>query len=182
VEQEFGALSVADADGFYAAVNRVNKGYIRTEADEVQYNLHIMLRFDLERALIRGILNADDLEEAWNTRFEADFGYKVDKPANGVLQDVHWSVGLFGYFPTYALGNIYAGCLHKTLRADLPDLDAQLGAGDTRAATYWLNSRLQRFGALRGPAQTIAHACGFTPDEEPLMAYLEAKFKELYRL
>lgn len=182
VEQEFGALSVADADGFYAAVNCVNKGYIRTEADEVQYNLHIMLRFDLERALIRGILNADDLEEAWNTRFEADFGYKVDKPANGVLQDVHWSVGLFGYFPTYALGNIYAGCLHKTLRADLPDLDAQLGAGDTRAATYWLNSRLQRFGALRGPAQTIAHACGFTPDEEPLMAYLEAKFKELYRL
>ncbi len=182
MEQEFGPLSVTDTDAFYAAVNRVNKGYIRTEADEVQYNLHIMLRFDLERALIRGSLSADDLEEAWNTRFEADFGYPVDKPANGVLQDVHWSVGLFGYFPTYALGNLYAGCLHKTLRADLPDLDTQLAAGDTRAATEWLNTRLQQFGALRGPSETISQACGFTPDEEPLMAYLEAKFTELYRL
>jgi len=182
MEQEFGTLSVADADAFYAAVNRVNTGYIRTEADEVQYNLHIMLRFDLERALIRGTLDADDLEAAWNTRFEADFGYKVDKPANGVLQDVHWSVGLFGYFPTYALGNIYAGCLYKTLRADLPDLDAALAEGDTQAATRWLNTRLQQFGAVRGPTQTISHACGFTPDEEPLMAYLEDKFTELYSL
>lgn len=182
MEQEFGALSVADADGFYAAANRVNTGYIRTEADEVQYNLHIMLRFDLERALIRGALEANDLEEAWNTRFEADFGYQVDKPANGVLQDVHWSVGLFGYFPTYALGNIYAGCLYQTLRADLPDLDAQLSAGDTSAATGWLKARLQKFGALRAPRQTIANACGFDPDEGPLMDYLEAKFSELYRL
>lgn len=182
MEQEFGALSVADADGFYAAANRVNKGYIRTEADEVQHNLHIMLRFDLERALIRGSLDADDLEEAWNTRFEADFGYPVDKPANGVLQDVHWSVGLFGYFPTYALGNIYAGCLYQTLHADLPDLDAQLAVGDTSAATGWLNTRLQKFGALHGPRQTIANACGFDPDEEPLMSYLEAKFSQLYKL
>ncbi|ATX66781.1 carboxypeptidase M32 [Roseinatronobacter bogoriensis] len=182
MEQEFGALSVADADGFYAAANRVNTGYIRTEADEVQYNLHIMLRFDLERALIRGALEAGDLEEAWNTRFEADFGYPVDRPANGVLQDVHWSVGLFGYFPTYALGNIYAGCLYQTLRADLPDLDAQLSAGDTSAATGWLNARLQKFGALNGPRQTIANACGFDPDEGPLMDYLEAKFTELYKL
>ena len=182
MEQEFGALSVADADGFYAAANRVNTGYIRTEADEVQYNLHIMLRFDLERALIRGALEAGDLEEAWNTRFEADFGYPVDKPANGVLQDVHWSVGLFGYFPTYALGNIYAGCLYQTLRADLPDLDAQLNTGDTSAATGWLKARLQKFGALRGPRQTIANACGFDPDEGPLMDYLEAKFTELYKL
>ena len=180
--QEFGALSLPDADAFYAAVNRVNSGYIRTEADEVQYNLHIMLRFDLERALIRGTLDAEDLEEAWNTRFEADFGYPVDTPANGVLQDVHWSVGLFGYFPTYALGNIYAGCLYQTLSADLPDLGPALEQGETSAATAWLRARLQRFGALRGPRDTIAHACGFAPDEAPLLAYLEAKFAEIYRL
>ncbi len=180
--QEFGALSVADTDAFYAAVNRVNRGYIRTESDEVQYNLHIMLRFDLERALMRGQLEADDLEEAWNTRFEADFGYKVDQPAHGVLQDVHWSVGLFGYFPTYALGNVYAGCLYQALRADQPELDAQLAQGDTSAATIWLRDRVQRFGALRAPRATIAHACGFEPDEGPLMDYLEAKFTELYRL
>jgi len=180
--QEFGALSVPDAEAFYAAANRVTKGYIRTEADEVQYNLHIMLRFDLERALIRGQLEARDLEEAWNTRFEADFGYPVDKPANGVLQDVHWSVGLFGYFPTYALGNIYAGCLYQSLSADLPDLAQDLARGEAVAATAWLRTRLQRFGALRGPRDTIAHACGFAPDEGPLMDYLEAKFSELYKL
>lgn len=180
--QEFGALSLAEPDAFYAAVNRVNRGYIRTESDEVQYNLHIMLRFDLERALMRGQLEADDLEDAWNTRFEADFGYPVDQPAHGVLQDVHWSVGLFGYFPTYALGNLYAGCLYHALRADVPELDTQLAQGDTSAATGWLRERVQRFGALRTPRATIAHACGFEPDEVPLMDYLEAKFAELYRL
>ena len=180
--QEFGALSIDDAESFYAAVNRVNTGYIRTEADEIQYNLHIMLRFDLERDLMRGKLDAADLEEAWKTRFESDFGYPVDRPSHGVLQDVHWSVGLFGYFPTYALGNVYAGCLHQSLRADVPDLDVQLAQGDTSAATGWLREKLQRFGALRAPRDTIAHACGFTPDEGPLMDYLEAKFRALYRL
>ncbi|MCC5957679.1 MAG: carboxypeptidase M32 [Natronohydrobacter sp.] len=180
--QEFGPLSLPDADSFYAAVNRVTRGYIRTEADEVQYNLHIMLRFDLERALIGGTLAPEDLEEAWNTRFEADFGYPVDKPANGVLQDVHWAVGLFGYFPTYALGNLYAGCLHQALRQDLPDLDTHLRAGDLRPATDWLRERLQRFGALRTPRDTIRAACGAEPDAEPLLDYLEAKFRALYRL
>ncbi len=179
---EFGALAIADAEAFYAAVNRVTKGYIRTEADEVQYNLHIMLRFDLERALIRGDLSPNALEEAWNARFQEDFGYPVDKPANGVLQDVHWAVGLFGYFPTYALGNLYAGCLHKAMRVALPDLDAQLRAGDLAPATGWLHENLQRFGALRSPRDTIANACGFAPDADPLMVYLEEKFSALYRL
>lgn len=182
MEQEFGALSVADVEAFYAAVNCVQKGYIRTEADEVQYNLHIMLRFDLERDLIRGKLDADALEEAWNSRFKADFGYPVDRPGNGVLQDVHWSVGLFGYFPTYALGNLYAGCLYQALCAALPGLESDLAQGDTSAATGWLRENLQQVGALRGPRDTIAHACGFTPDEGPLLDYLEAKFTALYRL
>ncbi len=180
--ETFGPLNVSDADGLYAAANRVTRGYIRTEADEVQYNLHIMLRFDLERALIHGTLAPDDLEEAWNTRFKADFGIPVDRPANGVLQDVHWSVGLFGYFPTYALGNLYAGCLHKALRADLPDLDAQLAAGDLAQATGWLREKLQRHGALRPPRATIEAACGFAPDAGPLLDYLETKFRALYRL
>ncbi|MGD9863345.1 MAG: carboxypeptidase M32, partial [Pseudodonghicola sp.] len=118
--ETYGDIGVGDAEAFYAAVNRVHPGYIRTEADEVQYNLHIMLRFDLERALMEGDLQVADLEAAWNDRFEADFGYAVDKPSNGVLQDVHWSVGLFGYFPTYALGNVYAGCLHAALRRAVP--------------------------------------------------------------
>ena len=178
----FGDFGIADADSFHRAVNRVRPGFIRTEADEVHYNLHILMRFDLERALIGGDLAVADLPEAWNERFEADFGVAVDRPSNGVLQDVHWSVGLFGYFPTYTLGNVYAGCLMKALRKAVPDLDEQLARGETAGATGWLRENLQRFGSLRPPRETIAHACGFAPTEAPLLDYLEEKFGALYGL
>ena len=125
----FGEFGVNDADAFHAAVNRVSPGFIRTEADEVQYNLHVMLRFDLERALISGDLAVGDLEAAWNDRFAADFGVVVERPSQGMLQDVHWSVGLFGYFPTYSLGNVYAGCLHRALRDDRARSGRSSGAG-----------------------------------------------------
>jgi carboxypeptidase Taq len=178
----FGTPPAHDPDAFYAAVNRVQPGFIRTEADEVHYNLHIMMRFDLERALIAGDLAPGDLEGAWNDRFCADFGVPVERPSQGMLQDVHWSVGLFGYFPTYTLGNVYAGCLHAALRRDLPGLDDDLARGDTTAATGWLRDRVQRHGGLFRPAEVIAAACGSEPDEAPLLAYLEAKFRALYRL
>lgn len=178
----FGDIGVEDADAFHAAVNRVQPGFIRTEADEVHYNLHVMMRFDLERALIRGDLAVGDLEAAWNDRFAADFGVAVDRPSHGMLQDVHWSVGLFGYFPTYSLGNVYAGCLHRALRADIPDLDDHLARGEAAPATAWLREKVQRHGGLRTPRDTIAHACGFDPDEGPLLDYIEAKFSAIYGL
>jgi len=161
-------------------VNRVNSGYIRTEADEIHYNLHVLLRFDLERAMIAGDLSVTDLPDAWNERFEADFGVAVDKPSNGCLQDVHWSVGLFGYFPTYSLGNVYAGCLNKAMHDALPDLDAELALGETAAATGWLQENVQRYGGLYKPREVIAQACGFEPSEAPLLEYLEAKFGAIY--
>ncbi|MQQ07163.1 carboxypeptidase M32 [Epibacterium sp. SM1979] len=178
----FGDFGVPDAEAFYAAVNSVHNGYIRTEADELQYNLHVMLRFDLERDLMSGALDVRDLEEAWNARFASDFGYAVDKPSNGCLQDVHWSVGLFGYFPTYSLGNVYAGCLYEALRAAVPDLDTQLAQGDTSAATTWLGDNLQQHGALRTPLATIEHACGHAPNHSALISYLKTKFADLYDL
>jgi carboxypeptidase Taq len=177
---EFGDMGLADADAFYAAVNRVTPGFIRTEADEVQYNLHIMMRFDLERDLIAGRLEVAGLEEAWNARFAADFGVAVPRPSQGVLQDVHWSVGLMGYFPTYALGNVYAGCLHAAMRQDLPDLDANLAVGDVRPALDWLRDKVQRHGALMEPAEVITRACGAAPTPEALLAYLEQKFGAIY--
>ncbi len=180
--ERFGALNVGNADGFYQAVNRVQPGYIRTEADEVHYNLHIMMRFDLERALVRGDLSVNDLEAAWNDRFYADFGVAVDRPSNGMLQDVHWSVGLFGYFPTYTLGNVYAGCLNTAMRSAIPDLDEAFARGETQGATEWLRENVQRFGGLRTPRDTIANACGFEPTEAPLLDYLEAKFRAIYGL
>jgi len=182
MRDEFGDFGVPDAETFYRVVNRVNAGYIRTEADELQYNLHVMLRFDLERALIAGDLTVKDLEAAWNDRFKSDFGYAVDKPSNGILQDVHWSAGLFGYFPTYSLGNVYAGCLHDALRAAVPDLENDLAKGDTSRATGWLRANLQTHGGLYEPAETIEKAAGSAPSERPLLAYLSAKFSDLYGL
>jgi carboxypeptidase Taq len=178
----FGDFGIADEDAFYRAANRVGQGFIRTESDEVQYNLHVLLRFDLEQALMRGDLQVGDLEAAWNDRFLHDFGFAVDRPSNGLLQDVHWSVGLFGYFPTYSLGNLYAGCLHEALRRDLPDLDASLARGEAAPATAWLRDRLQRHGGLREPRATIAHATGTEPSEAPLLDYLDAKFAGIYAL
>ena len=178
----FGDFGIADEDAFYKAVNRLHNGYIRTEADEVQYNLHVLLRFDLERALIARDIEVDDLEAAWNERFEADFGFAVDRPSNGVLQDVHWSVGLFGYFPTYSLGNVYAGCLNAAMRAAVPDLDAALARGDTSPATTWLRDNLQTHGGLYAPREVITRACGQAPTEGPLLDYLETKFSDIYGL
>ncbi|MGP9804158.1 carboxypeptidase M32 [Paracoccus sp. NSM] len=178
----FDGLNIADADAFYATVNRVTPGFIRTEADEVQYNLHIMMRFDLERDLIAGRLDVRDLPEAWNARFLADFGAAVDRPANGVLQDVHWSVGLFGYFPTYALGNVYAGCLNEALRKAVPDLDDALAQGDATPGTEWLRENLQRHGGLMEPATLVEQASDCSVSPEPLLTYLERKFTRIYAL
>lgn len=182
MQAHFGDMNVTDADAFYAAVNRVQSGYIRTEADEIHYNLHVLLRFDLERALISGDLAVNDLEAAWNDRFEVDFGIKVDKASNGCLQDVHWPVGLIGYFPTYSLGNVYAGCLNVAMRKAVPDVDASLAKGDASPATNWLRENLQQHGGLFEPAEVITRASGAAPSEGPLLDYLEAKFEALYNL
>lgn len=181
IEARFGATGLSPRD-FYRAVNAVHRGFIRTEADELQYNLHVMLRFDLERAMIAGDLQVADLEAAWNERFEADFGYAVPGPAKGCLQDVHWSVGLFGYFPTYSVGNLYAGCLFEAMQAARPALQEELAAGDLSGATAWLRENVQTHGGLYQPRELIAKATGAEPSAAPLLTYLERKFRDLYAL
>ncbi len=176
----FGDFGIADEDAFFAAANRFSCGFIRTEADEVDYNLHVLLRFDLERDLVGARIEARDAEEAWNERFRADFGVSVDRPSNGVLQDVHWSEGLFGYFPTYALGNVYAGCLHAAMTREVPGLGNALADGATRPASRWLGERIHRFGSLLEPRDLIEGATGEAPSEAPLLDYLDAKFGEIY--
>lgn len=178
--QYFGEIGVEDPWSFYSAVNRVSRGFIRTESDEVQYNLHIMLRYGLERDLIDGAIEAGDLEEAWNRRFLADFGFEVDVPSNGILQDIHWPYGLFGYFPTYAVGNIYAASLHGAMRRDLPELDRSMATGNLGPATEWLSRSVQEAGSLHEPHELMLRATGEPVTEKPLLTYLEGKFGELY--
>ncbi len=176
----FGDFGLSSPDELFAAVNRVEAGYIRTEADEVHYNLHVLMRFDLERALISGDLQPVDLEAAWNERFEADFGVGVDKPSNGVLQDVHWSCGLFGYFPTYSLGNIFAGELFVTMGKAIPDMSERISRGDLGALSKWLNENVHQSGHVYPAQELMLKICNKVPDELALANYLEAKFGSLY--
>jgi len=182
MKDAYGDFGVSDEDTFYKNVNRVSDGYIRTEADELQYNLHIMLRYDLERALVAGDLIVEDLEAAWNDRFEADFGYKVDRASHGVLQDVHWSEALFGYFPTYSLGNVYAGCLYEKMTEDVPNLESDLEKGDLSRATSWLKDALQQHGSRYPARELMSRACGKEPSVGPLVNYIKRKFSDIYDL
>ena len=168
----FGNFGIEDPETFYKCVNRVGSGYIRTEADELQYNLHVMMRFDLEKLLISGDLNVSDVEDAWNERFKADFGYEVEKPSQGILQDVHWAAGAFGYFPTYTLGNVYAGCLFQKMKDEISDLDASLSTGNLNQATAWLCDNVQVYGSLFEPRATIEKAIGAEVTVKPLLNYL----------
>ncbi len=180
MRDRFGEIGLDNPATFTRAVNAVQPGFIRTEADEIHYNLHIMLRFDLERALISGNLPVTEVEAAWNDRFQSDFGMAINRPSNGMLQDVHWAAGLFGYFPTYTLGNVYAGCLYKALRADVPSLDDRLAQGDPLPAIEWLTKRVHRFGGLRPPQDTIVNATGAAISAAPLLDYLDEKYAAIH--
>ena len=182
VSSRFPDLNLRGPDELYAAVNHVQTGFVRTEADEVHYNLHVLLRFELELELIDGSLETEDLEETWNVRFERDFGIAPPNARLGVLQDVHWSAGLIGYFPTYSLGNIYSACLDEAMRADLPDRDAMVRTGETAPILDWLRSRVHNRGRLLSPQELIAEATGKEPSTRPLIDYLATKFGALYEL
>ncbi len=175
----FGDIGLAGPEALYRAANAVETGFIRTEADEVHYNLHVMLRFDIERALIAGDLAVADLPVAWDDRFEADFGRRPPDASQGVLQDVHWSVGAFGYFPTYTFGNVYAAELDAAMRAATPDLDDRVAAGDFAPVVDWLRPRIHRRGRMVPPARLIAEATGRDADPATLVAALGAKYGAL---
>jgi len=182
LKKAFPQIDIKGADALYAIVNRVENGYIRTEADEVHYNLHILLRYELERELILGNLEVDQIEEAWNSLFLRDFGREVPDPGMGVLQDVHWSAGLFGYFPTYSIGNIYAACIDQAMRRDLPDRDDLVRSGTNAAILEWLRDRIHGKGRLLRAPKLIEEATGQPPSNRPLLDYLDNKFGELYDL
>ncbi len=177
-----GELSDLDPDRLYRAVNRVKPSYIRVEADEATYALHIILRYELEQGMIDGTLAVRDLPEAWNARFEEYFGISVDNDVDGVLQDVHWSAGLIGYFPTYALGNLIAGQLWERVHVDLPDLEAQLAAGELGPLREWLGERVHRHGAKFTTAELLAREAGGPMTVTPFTNYLKAKLGDVYGL
>ena len=155
---------------------------IRVEADELTYDLHIMLRVELERALLSGDLAVKDLPEAWNARIRSDLGLEVPDDAHGALQDIHWSAGLFGSFPTYTLGNVMASQFYAAAQQALPNLDAELDAGNYALLRDWLTEQLYQYGRTYTPHELLTRVTGGGLDPEPYFKYLDGKFASVYRL
>ena len=175
-------LAKVDPESFYRALNKVEPSLIRTEADEATYNLHIMLRFELEVALMQGSLSVHDLPAAWNQKYQEYLGITPPDDAHGVLQDIHWSDGYFGYFPTYTLGNLIACQLWEKIRQDLPDLDRSIAAKDFQPLLGWLRSHIHQHGAKFEPMELLERVTGRRLTAEPYLTYLRTKFGEIYAL
>jgi carboxypeptidase Taq len=181
LREHFGEqLGDVDAEALYRAANRVEPSLIRVEADELTYNLHIALRFELEVEIFEERLELADLPDAWNERMETYLGIQVPDDAHGVLQDVHWGAGAFGYFPTYSLGNVIAGQLWDSAQRAMPDLEERIERGELAELNAWLRESLYRHGSCFEPLELIERVVGGPLDVGPLVAHLDAKFGELY--
>jgi carboxypeptidase Taq len=169
-------------DDFYKAVNKVEPSLIRVEADEATYNLHIMLRLEIEIGLLEGEFKVKELPEVWNTRFKKYLGITPKNDAEGVLQDVHWSFGLFGYFSTYALGNLISLQIWEKVNSEIPNLEDQIRAGDFTALLSWLQDKVYRHGKKFEPQELVERVTGSKIDGGPYIKYLNKKFGEIYGL
>ncbi len=177
----FGAeLDSLQAQRLYYAANRVEPSFIRVEADEATYGLHVILRFELEQELIDGRLAVSELPEAWNARYKAYLGLDVPDDAHGVLQDVHWSTGAIGYFPTYALGNLIAGQLWERAHRDMPELDERLAAGELGPLREWLREHIHRHGSKFSMPELLERVVGGPIEVTPFVNYLKDKLSGVY--
>jgi len=180
VQEAFPAkLGAVSLERFHRAVNRTRRSYIRVDADETTYGLHVMLRFDLEQDLISGRLAVKDLSEAWNARFAELIGLDVPDDARGVLQDSHWSGGGFGYFPTYLVGSVISVQIWEKLREAIPDVEEQIERGEFAELHTWLRENLYALGRKLTPAETIERVVGGPIDPEPYLGYLREKLATL---
>lgn len=177
-----GPLEGVDLDAFLRAINVVRPTLIRVEADELTYSLHVIVRFELELALIDGSLDVADLPQAWAAKYSDMLGIEVPDDVRGVLQDIHWSEGIIGYFPTYAIGNVLAAQLWRALRCDLPQLDDDLRAGEYGDLRAWLVEKVHRHGRRLTPAELIQQAVGGSLDPAPMLEHLATKYRALYGL
>lgn len=170
-----------DVETFARALNKVQPSLIRIEADEVTYNLHIIIRYELERAMVNGEVAVEALPGMWNAKYREYLGIEPDTDSKGILQDIHWTGG-FGYFPTYTLGNLYAAQIFHTLHNVFPDFDARLAQGDTHFVLRWLEEHMYAWGAMYQPEELVQHVTGEKPNPEYFVRYLTNKFEAIYKL
>ncbi|WP_438492049.1 carboxypeptidase M32 [Paenibacillus sp. IHBB 3054] len=175
-------LTNVEVEDFYRAINSVANSFIRIEADELTYNLHIIVRYEIEKLIFNEGLEVKDLPKVWNAKYQEYLGITPPTDALGVLQDVHWSGGDFGYFASYSLGNMYAAQILNTLRKELPEFDAQIAEGNLLPIKEWLTDKIYRYGSALTPSQIIEQVTGEPLNPDYLADYLEAKYTELYKL
>jgi len=173
-------LDTLELEPFVNAINTVKPSKIRIEADEVTYNLHIIIRFQIEQDLFADKIKINELPEVWNQKYQDQLGLKIEDTAEGAMQDTHWASGYFGYFPTYALGNIYSGQILAKIQQDIPDWRTQLAQGNLQNITSWLIRNIQSQGNLYDPADLIKNAVGKELDSEDYLRYLGEKYSVLY--
>ncbi len=169
-------------DTFYATLNHVAPSLIRTEADEVTYNLHIIMRFELEKELIEGRLNAKDLPHAWHKKIKEYLGITVPNDSQGVLQDIHWASGLFGYFPTYALGNLYAAQFFATAEQAMPKLEQDMATGNVQPLREWLREHIHLHGKAHTASSLVLTVTGKPLSAQYFKTYIQNKYNDLYSL
>jgi carboxypeptidase Taq len=175
-------LGRVDLETFYKGVNRVSPSLIRVEADEATYNLHIMLRLEIEIGMLEGTIQVKDLPEIWNARMQEYLGVTPPDDAQGVLQDIHWSSGLMGYFATYALGNLISLQLWERIQQEIPDLSDQIRRGEFSTLLGWLRKNIHRHGAKFEPQDLVQRVTGSKIDPAPYIRYLNTKFAQIYGL
>lgn len=175
-------LANVEVEDFYRAINSVENSFIRIEADELTYNLHIIVRYEIEKLIFNEGLSVKDLPQIWNAKYQEYLGITPPNDSLGVLQDVHWSGGDFGYFASYSLGNMYAAQILNTLRKELPEYDELIAAGNLLPIKEWLTDKIYRFGKSLTPAQIIEKVTGEPLNPDYLADYLEEKYTEIYKL
>lgn len=176
-----GKLDAINLDTFYRAINRVEPSLIRVDADEVTYTLHVILRFDLERALIEGTLKIREIPEAWNAKMQKLLGISPEKNAEGCLQDIHWSMGAFGYFPTYTLGNLYASQFFETFAKQHPDWEKRVAKGELSFIKEWLNDSVHKHGRHYSSKELLKKVSGKDFSSDAFIHYLTNKYMEIYQ-
>ena len=180
MEKAFGVAGPEwEVENLYRLLTRVRRSLIRVDADEVTYIVHILLRYELEQEVLKGELKIRDLPEAWNTRMGDRLGVKPANDAEGCLQDVHWAVGSFGYFPSYAIGAVIAGQLYETLRSDRPQLDEEIAAGQFGGLFDWLRQNVHSLAASVSTPELIRNATGKPLSAAAWLRYIEGKYLEL---
>lgn len=180
LKENFSALNQENEEDIYNAINQVEPTFIRVEADEVTYNLHIALRFDIELAIFRGELEAEETKEVWKDKMDDYMGIVPEDPSKGVLQDVHWSSGDFGYFPSYALGNLYAAQIYKKAVEDIDNLQEKISKGKFADLKNWLNEKIHRHGRKYRAAEMTKRLTGESLSEDFYIDYLKGKYEPIY--